>query len=278
MILAASGVVLTVLVVAALVWVVLSTTARDSDSSGGEAVLVAANDPLGAPFTRSVVVVPVTISDQAASKAAALLRQVPVRATRGVRLVSGRQPELYGATGEAHPCDVATLANDLDADPATARAWGVALGLAPQQIPFYLNTLTPVVVMGDTWLTFHTLEGGAVQPKQAVLQAGNAVLIDPLGVPRAHCASGSPLTPPDDDDLTQYRMTGEEWNGFSVQNVLAIKYAAADTHGAAHEFTLIDVTTGEQLTRKAGGTIDLGSASVLLPDPAVMNIAPRTGR
>jgi Domain of unknown function (DUF6777) len=273
-ILAVSGVVLTALVVATLIGVVLFAADDDKGTGAGEVVLIAANAPAAEPFSRSILVAPVSISNQVTTKAADLLAQIPVRADRGVRPVSGRQPGLYGATGDNYPCDVVTLANDLDADPETARIWGLALGITPQQIPYYLNTLTAVVLMADTWVTTHTLGDGAANPKQAVLQAGNAVLIDPLGVPRVRCASGTPLAPPDSDTLTPYRLDGDQWPEFAPQTVVAIKYAAADTPGSAAKFTLIDINTGQQVIRKAGGVIDLGGASVPLPDPAVMNIPP----
>jgi hypothetical protein len=164
--------------------------------------------------------------------------------------------------------------NDLDADPGIARVWGLALGITPQQIPHYLNTLTAVVLLSDTWVTTHTPADGVPDPKQAVLQAGSAVLIDPLGVPRVRCASGAPLAPPDNDTLAHYRLDGEQWPAFSPQTVVAVKYAATDNPGAAAEFTLTDVDTGQQIVQRAGGVIDLGGTSVPLPDPAVMNIPP----
>lgn len=273
-ILAASGALLTALVVAALIGVVLFSAGNDPDGTAGEAALIAANTPSVDTFTRSILVAPVTISDQTAAKTVELLDQIPIRADRGVRVVSGRQPGLYGATGQTSPCDAVTLANDLDADPGIARVWGLALGITPQQIPHYLNTLTAVVLLSDTWVTTHTPADGVPDPKQAVLQAGSAVLIDPLGVPRVRCASGSPLAPPDNDTLTHYRLEGEQWPAFSPQTVVAVKYAATDDPGAAAEFTLTDADTGQQIIRQAGGVIDLGGASVPLPDPAVMNIPP----
>ncbi|KUI25564.1 hypothetical protein AU196_22365 [Mycobacterium sp. IS-1742] len=273
-ILAVSGALLTALVVATLIGVVLFSAGDDSDRTAGEAVLIAANTPTVDTFTRSILVAPVTISDQTAAQTVELLEQIPVRADRGVRVVSGRQPGLYGATGQTTPCDAVTLANDLDADPDTARVWGLALGITPQQIPHYLNTLTAVVLLSDTWVTTHTPAEDAPDPKQAVLQAGSAVLIDPLGVPRVRCASGAPLAPPDSGTLTHYRLDGEQWPAFSPQTVVAVKYAATDNSGAAREFTLTDAGTGQQIVQRAGGVIDLGGTSVPLPDPVVMNIPP----
>ena len=273
-ILAVSGALLTVMVVATLVGVVLFNADDDGDRSAEKVVLIAANSTAAEPFARSIVVAPLSISTPAATKVADLLAQVPVRADRGVRLVSGVLPGLYGATGQTYPCDVVTLANDLDADPATAQAWGLALGITPQQIPFYLNTLTAVVLMADTWVTTHTLREGAANAKQAVLQAGNAVLVDPIGVPRVQCASSAPLTPPDNDTLRNYRVDGDQWAEYTPQTVIAVEYAATETAGPVAEFTLIDINTGQQIVRKVGDVINLGGASLPLPNPAVMNVPP----
>ncbi len=274
-ILAVSAVALTLVVVATLVAVLVFASERNSPHpTAGDVALIKRNAPVDAPFTRSILVVPVAISDQAEQKSTALLQQLPVRADRGVRPVSGRQNDLYGTTGQTSPCDVVTLANYLDADAAAAQAWGLALGLNPQQIPYYLNTLTAVVLMGDTWVTTHELSDGAAHSAQAVLQAGTGVLVDPLGVPRVHCVSGAPLTPPANKNLTDYLLNGDKWDEFAPQTVLAINYAAAGGPAADGDFTLIDVTSGQEVTRKSGGTINLGTTTVPLPDPAVMNIPP----
>lgn len=272
MILAVSGAVLTIAVLATLVGVVLLAADDRNARTGPAMVLIPANAAEDETFTRSILVTPVAISDQAAARTAELLRQVPVRADRGVRTVSGRQPGLYGATGETPVCDVVTLANALDAGPEIADIWGLALGLTPQQLPYYLNTLTPVVLMADTWVTVHVLDSTATSSRQAVLQAGNAVLVDPLGVPRVRCASGDPLTPPANDILTQYALHGEPWTDFAPQTVVAVNYAAADRGDPTGAFTLLDVGTGQQLNRDVGDSIDLGGTSVPLPDPAVMNV------
>lgn len=276
MILAVSGVLLTIAVVATLVVVVLSVSSEGAADSTDDALLVAANTPTAQPFTRPIVVAPTVLSEQVRSATAELLQQIPVRADRGVRPVSGRQPHLYGATGATQPCDIVTLANYLDADPATARAWGLALGLTPQQIPYYLNTLTPVVLLADTWVGIDLLQDGASERKQAVLQAGNAVLIDPIGVPRTHCASGAPLTPPANTTLSRYRLVGATWSDLRPQAVVAVQYSTAARPEAPEDFTLVGIDSGEPVTRSPGGGIALGDAAVALPDPAVMNVPPRT--
>ncbi|MCV7194243.1 DUF6777 domain-containing protein [Mycolicibacterium brumae] len=267
-ILAMSALALTVLVLTALVTVVLSYGPEQPEAAPEpEAVLIGVN-AVSEPFTSSVLSTAVLLSEPAQAKAAELRQQLPVSPRRGVRPASGRQPGLYGV-GAVAPCDVVALANDLDANPGTATPWGLALGLTPEQLPFYLNTLTPVVLLNDSWVTLHTPSG----PEQAVLAAGTAVLVDALGVPRTHCASGSPLSPPVDADLGGYRLTGTTWDYFARTEVVVVKYAAEDHAGPVTEFTLLNIDDGQQVTRPVGRSIDLGGETKPLPDPAVMNIA-----
>lgn len=274
-ILALSASLLTVVVMATLVAVVLtSTDDRGGGGTDGDVILAAANITDGDEFARPILVVPIRISSQAGQRSADLLEQVPIRAERAVRVVSGQQSELFGATGEVRPCDVVALANDLDADPDTARLWALSLGLRAAQVPHYLNTLTAVVLMADTWVTEHVRSSSGTHSQQAVLQAGNAVLVDPLGVPRVRCASSSPLTPPANTTLTRLQPVGEQWDGYATHTVVAVQYSQSGDEAAATEFNLIDVETGQPLTRKVGGSIDLGDGQVPLPDPAVMNVAP----
>ena len=275
LILAVTASLLTIAVMATLVTVVLtSTDSRRNGNMDGEIHLAAANITDGEAFARSILVVPIRISPESARRSADLLEQVPIRAERGVRVVSGRQDALYGATGEVRPCDVVALANDLDADTDTARLWALTLGLRPDQVPHYLNTLTEVVLMADTWVTEHVRTAGETRSEQAVLQAGNAVLVDPLGVPRVRCASSSTLTPPANTTLTRFQVVGEQWDGYTPHSVVAVQYSISSDPGAATEFNLVDVVTGQPVTRTVGGGIDLGSSQVPIPDPAVMNIPP----
>jgi hypothetical protein len=276
-ILALSGIILTVAVVLTLVAVVVFHT-DENEQHAPPVTLIGTNIPLADPFTRSILVAPVAISSQSASSFADLIKQIPVRVDRGVRLVSGRQPQLYGATGETQPCDVVTLANLLDAGPAVAQLWGLALGITTQQVPYYLNTLTAVVLMADTWVTSYGLTAGVESPQQSVLQAGTAVLVDPIGVPRVQCASGSPLAPPDNVDFAGYRPDGEAWQGYSPASTVAVTYGAAPASVATGDFALVDVTTGQPVARHVGGVIELGSDTVALPDPAVMNVPPGAPR
>lgn len=274
-VLVVSGVLLTALVIVTLIAVVLvSTHLHERTSKPEDLMLLAANTATANPFTRSILVAPVVISDATAAKNAEILRQVPVRADRGVRVASGRLPGLYGATGQTAPCDTATLANDLDQDPTTARTWGLALGITPQQIPHYLNTLTPVIALADTWVTTHQLVDKVAEPHQAVLQRGSAVLVDTLGVPRVQCSSGAPLTPPDFERFGSLRLIGDNWAEFSPDRIVAVNYSGSDPPELPDSFILLDVNSAQQVVRESGNTIYLPGASVPLPDPAVMNVPP----
>ncbi len=282
-----AGIGLTLLVIATLVIVVLIQRVGGPDSDSPRSVtLTAANGPVPEPFTPSVVVAPTQISETAAAQIAATTQQLPVAADRGVRLASGTLPGLYGVTGPTNSCDAAAVANHLSADTDKSDAWAGAIGIEPEQIPYYLNTLTPVVLTTDMWLTSHAYTDGSATPFQTVLQAGSAVLIDAVGVPRTHCASGDPLLPPAKENLTRLsRVEGSPWPGYDPQNVVAVAYSAAGPNppqqapaSAVTEFSLVDLSTAQSVVREAGGTINLGEPVTSrvgpLPDPIDMNRPP----
>jgi hypothetical protein len=279
-----AGVALTTLVVAALIFVVV---AKHNNMFGGGSpeqtvVLAPANAPVSNPFTPSVVVSPTRTSVTTAATLAAATQQFPIAADRGVRLASGTQPGLYGATVQGIPCDASAVANHLDAHPEKAGPWAQAMGLPPAQIPYYLNTLTPVVLTADTWVTSHAFSAGQASAFQTVLQAGSAIMIDPVGIPRVHCASGDPLRPPANKNLSVLSdIEGRAWSGYDPQNVVAVAYSSSGSSppqsAPITEFSLVDLGTGEPLVRKAGGTINLGPITGQygqLPDPVSMNIPP----
>ncbi|SHU17660.1 Uncharacterised protein [Mycobacteroides abscessus subsp. abscessus] len=281
-ILAISGAALTAVVLTALVVVVVlhKSAADDAQPRRGVMTLTAANAPTADPFMPSVVVTPTQISDTAAGQIASLATQLPQSAARGVRVVQGLQPGLYGVAGQSFPCDVAEVANRLDASRDKAAVWAQALGLSVQQVPHYLNTLTPVALTIDTWVTAYLYTDGRARGLQTVLQAGTAVLIDPAGVPRLHCASGDPLSPSANLNAADLNTDGKGWSGFEVRNVAAIAYGGAPSGPTTvTEFSVLDLGTGERATRKAGGTFNLPeNPSVQLPDPVAMNVAPKPER
>ncbi|PQE00375.1 hypothetical protein CYL16_12195 [Mycobacterium sp. EPG1] len=268
-----TGVALLIVVLSTFVVVVLTARGSSDDIAGNPIVLVPSNDTGAHPVTSSIAVVAMPLPAAASQSTP----QLTVSAARGIGLAAGTQPGLYGGSPQANSCDAAALANILDAKPSLAAQWGNAIGVSPQVLPFYLNTLTPAVVLSDTWVTSHILVDEVMAPEQAILQSGNAVLVDPVGVPRVHCASGAPLLPPREANLAAFVPVGEGWQGFDTQRVIAIAYSdPSSPHEPVTEFTMQDLTASEMFTRPVGGTINLASEStVTLPDPSSMNIAPR---
>ena len=270
-----AGVGLTLIVVAALVIVVVLHRS-DGRSSYDTASLLATNLAGPQPFTPSAVAIPTPTSGFASGQGSALTQQLPIAVGRGVRLAQGTQPGLYGGYARAYACDASAVANHLDAHPDAAAAWADVMGIASDQVPQYLNTLTPVVLIADTWVTSHRFIDGRSEPVQTVLQSGTDVMVDPIGVPRMHCASGAPLVPPANVDLTEMGLDGDQWPGFDTRNVVAIAYASTAARAAATtDFSLVDLSSGQPLTQRAGGTIDLGpQPAVAVPDPVAMNVPP----
>jgi hypothetical protein len=247
-------------------------------------VLAAANAPGDDPFISSVVINSPPVSAAADQQIATTNEQLPTSQERGVRLVSGTHPGLYGDVGIQNPCDAASITNALYSHSDRVQVWAQTQSIQADQIQFYMNTLTPVVMTADTWVTSHRYSRARAVSFQAILQAGSAVMIDPAGVPRVQCASGNPLSPPASENITTLPQSGTSWPGYSAQNVVAIEYTNAPSSFAdpvptspASQFSLIDLSNGNPLPRKTGGTIDISSAmagGASLPDPIAMNTPP----
>lgn len=208
----------------------------------------------------------------------------------GARVVSGTQPGLYA--GGDSTCDTAALGNYLSNNPSQARAWASVFGIDTASIPYYLNTLTPVVLTADTWVTNHSYQGGTAYAFQSVLQSGTAVLVDGAGVPRVRCACGNPLAPPAATPIGSYRLYGHPWHDYHSHDVTRIAYNTqnvtvvnntttvinqAPQNTATPEsavLTLINLLNGQQFERPVGGIIDtsgLPPLATALPTPAALN-------
>ncbi|QYL21763.1 DUF6777 domain-containing protein [Mycolicibacterium diernhoferi] len=274
-----AGAALTFVVLCALIGVVLAKRTGllgSADPDRPPVALIAANDVGDAPFMPSVVVAPIEIAGTVASDMASFTAQLPRSAGRGARLVAGTQRGLYGSVGDAAVCDVPAIANFLDAYPDRSASWARAIGIEQQKVPYYLNTLTPVVLNSDTWVTLSLFSGGHTESVQAVLEAGNALLVDEIGVPRVHCASGNPLLPPANIDLSSMEPTGDKWPHFSPNEVLAVAYTGPGPSApAVSVFELRDVRTGDVIERIPGRTIAIGEDPAgWVPNLAAMNVPP----
>jgi Domain of unknown function (DUF6777) len=228
---------------------------RDDDSgtaSGDTQELVL--EPLGTagadPFTTSV-----------ATEEVAVLTSVsaPGGAAEGGLAVAGSQPGLYGGTQDNTACDAAALVTFLDENPDKAAAWAGALGISPDGIRDYVAGLTPVLLRTDTRVTNHGFANGVATPRQSVLQAGTAVLVDNFGVPRVRCSCGNPLTEPAPlpsqlpvaTDSGQVTLVGQTWQQWNPATVVVVNATVE-----VNQFIVFDIETEQQFTQPVGSDVD----------------------
>ena len=141
-----------------------------------------------------------------------------------VPLVLGSTPGLYGGTGVEGRCDKDLLIDFLERDDAKAAAWAEVQGIDRDEISTFVHGLTPAVLLVDTWVTNHGYRDGVASPRQSILQAGSAVLVDDEGVPRVKCLCGNPLQGPKLTPAGQeIELVGEPWDGFDIAAVLAVE-------------------------------------------------------
>ncbi len=229
---------------------------------GDEAAADVVLQPIGAdrddPFTQPVAPQPAgSLLDYASSESGEV--SGATTQTAGYRTPDGSVPGIYGGSLNESSCDPDLLQEFLVAEQERAAAWAAVLEISIDDIPAYLDGLTPVNLAADTRVRNHGFQDGEAVPRQAILQRGSAVLIDRRGVPRVDCYSGSPLREP--EALDDESFTGEEWETFQRERVIVVSQAPTDVDS----FELEDVETGDIFARPAGsrgdadrpGTIDL---------------------
>jgi hypothetical protein len=213
-------------------------------------------------FTGEVFVDPAsTLSDSARPEAP----EGPTPSVEGQAVASqaAAEPGLYGGTQDEARCDRDQIVSFLQANADKAEAWAEALNADPQlrwsggnsvtvaQIPQYIRELTPVLLRSDTRVTNNGFFDGRPAPRQAVLEAGTAVLVDGYGVPRTRCACGNPLTHPIPTRTTP-TYTGDQWTRFTPQTTVVVQPPAQPIT----IIILIDIDTGDPFERPAGSSGD----------------------
>ncbi|CAL9370301.1 hypothetical protein SUDANB15_00839 [Streptomyces sp. enrichment culture] len=235
------GVLAAAVAAAVLLAVVFVRPDGGAEAGGGEIFLQAANAAGPDPFTKSTArhssPPPVTPSPTAESGS--------VNELRGVQ---GGQPGLYGGTRDASSCDVERQIDYLSEVPDKNGAFASVAGVKSSEVPSYLRSLTPLQLRVDTRVTNHGYRDGAATEYQAVLQAGTAVLVDDLGMPRVRCACGNPLTKPVEQSESRY--TGKPWPGFSPSSTVVIQPAPRPVE----KFVVQDPETGDWFERRPGDT------------------------
>lgn len=168
--------------------------------------------------------------------------------SNGVRTVNADTAGLYGGTLNNASCNQDQLITFLQQNPERAAAWAGVFGIPVADIPTFVKSLTPVVLVADTAVTNHGFEGGKATPVPAVLQAGTAVLVDKYGTPTVKCYCGNPLLPP--PTLGQVRFTGTQWPGLAPGAFTVVQASAV----VIQNFILVDVVSGQTIVRPAGST------------------------
>ena len=175
----------------------------------------------------------------------------PSPGARAPSQLSGALEDLYAATRGTSGCDASRLGTLLKSNPSKARSWAAASRIAAADIGGYLDALTPAFTRLDIRVTDYGLMPDGPVGRQAVMQAGTAVLLDRMGIPRVRCISGNPLGPPRSVAGT-VGYIGSGWAGF--------RYGVATTVEPAPDpvpaFILFDLATGHSFAR-IPGTVDL---------------------
>lgn len=200
--------------------------------------------------------------------------------------VPGDRSGLYGSVAGGEACDREGLAAALVADPGVAAAFAGALGISVADVAPVVHGLAPVVLGRDTAVTNHRYRDGRAEPFQAVLQAGTAVLVDALGVPRVRCACGNPLGLPRVEGRTVV-LEGERWPEFSETRISSVVASVAPQPmveavdvetGQMVEVPVDDVLDPPPVTRDPGETssttgstvVDEGSTATTEPSAPVI--------
>ncbi len=185
-----------------------------------------------------------------------------------VSAISGDEVGLYGGSLDNAVCDPEQLAAFMDQNPDKAAAWAETLDIEVADIRDFIQTLTPVVLRNDTRVTNHGFADGRATPRQSILEAGTAVMVDDKGVPRVRCACGNPLLEP---AATSGRVTfnGEPWAGFDAGEVVAV--TDGDTQD---EFDLLAAGDETLFTRPVGTAGEEDVSSEVLAQVATPTTAP----
>lgn len=233
-------------VVAALIAAVAAFLLTGDDEGTTELFLEPAASSGPDPFTESVVTDDVPASPP--ETGVDVLPVAPEDAPGAVGGVEGDTPGLYGGTGRAGECDVEKLVEFLTTNKAKGRAWAKVQGISFNELPDYLRGLTPVILTVDTRVTNHGFRDGKATPRQSVLQAGTAVLVDDRGVPRARCACGNPLLEP--EALDGARTVGEPWDGYEPEQ--AVRVVPGETDLETLDIVCTEAPAGGELPTAEG--------------------------
>jgi hypothetical protein len=255
----------------------------DDDSATGEIFLEGASSEGTNPFG--------SLPGPAVSITTTSSTQTTMSTTPGsasARSVSGGQRGLYGGSLTTGRCDpeaqiqflsnnrsiANAFVNALNTDP-TLR-WSGGTKVSREQISAYIRELTSVTLVSDTRVTNYGYSNNRATPRQSVLQAGTAVMVDRYGTPRIKCNCGNPLTAPVAIRTTP-TYTGTQWPGFSPSNIVVV----TQTTVIIDVFILVNLNGTGFIERTPGSTgIDVAptTSTTAPPTTAPPSTAPPATR
>ncbi|MFJ1610657.1 DUF6777 domain-containing protein [Streptomyces sp. NPDC088253] len=157
---------------------------------------------------------------------------------------AGPGPGVWGGTTKPGTCAVAKLKKFLT-DPknsAKAQEWARVLRISTDQIPSYIDQLTPVVLRHDTLVTNHDYENGKAVSYAALLQAGIAILVDQQGLPAVKCSCGNPLLPFEGKASktdVRFKNGNKQWADYRQDRVVVVEPPPGAQE--IHKLQLVDV-------------------------------------
>jgi len=233
--------------VVALILVIVAIAVWFAGAGGKKAgageIFLEGNDLPGAnTFTPSIAAAP-------PANKAATATTTPAPSSSGLTKANAGSPGLYGGQRDVPSCNAEALVTYLDANRDRAAPWAAAIGINVADIRAFVATLTPALLRVDTRVTDYGFADGRAVPRQSILQAGTAVLLDRTAFPRVRCASGNPLGEPQ-AVISSPAYTGPQWPGFSPTTVIVITPANNTT-----TIVLIDIVTGNPFVRIPGSIV-----------------------
>ncbi|MBV8160942.1 MAG: hypothetical protein JO265_08470, partial [Acidimicrobiia bacterium] len=223
--------------------VTLYLAGRSGNANAGEIIRQPMDQPGTNTFTPSIATpLPNTLAPTATTS--------PTPSQSGLTTAKGDAPGLYAGQRDVPSCKADQLVSYLQGNPSRAQAWASAVQIDPSQIKDFVASLTPALLRVDTRVTdFEFGSNGKPLPKQSILQAGTAVMLDRTAFPRVRCASGDPLAEPRAVTSTP-SYTGPSWAGFSPSTVVVVTPAPQPV-----AIILIDITNGAVFVRIPGSLV-----------------------
>lgn len=229
---------------------------RDDDGSftltaaDGSAACITLGDPRTVPLSLGLAVDPAdgtAVSGYAWDPFGPCGGRVPPQTGEEVR--NGTTSGVFGGSAAGEVCDVPALSERLAAVPIVGQAWAAVHGITVEQLPSFVLSQTPVVLLSDTAVTDYGLRNGQIVPRLAVLERGTAVLVDERGTLTARCISGSPLRAARPIPV-EAEFSGDPWQGFDPRFVDDIRPGEVPLD----EFRLVDVRSGGLIVREPGAS------------------------